>query len=159
MTHKQHPLPIFHTRSTTAVPLWMRMSWVALWWGTAGVSVWGWQGISHELLAQAGVTDPHWAGALIGAGVGLDVVIGALLWGWSGRWVYALAAAGVLLLSLVATAMTPHAWLHPYGPLLKNLPLFASLVWAWQVDHLENHKHATAIAAAIPFSAHGSGLK
>lgn len=123
-----------HTQTHTPVPTYMRLSWVALWWGTALVSLMGWGDVSHALLAQGGVTDPREAAYLIVGGVVLDLGIGALLWGWPGPRVYALALGSVLLLTLTATLMTPSAWLHPYGPLLKNGPLLASLLWAWQVS-------------------------
>jgi hypothetical protein len=71
---------------------------------------------------------------LILGGVLLDVTVGACLLLWPRPRVYVAALVAVGLLSVLATVMTPSAWLHPYGPLLKNLPLMASLVWAWQVD-------------------------
>ena len=54
-----------HTQTHTPVPMYIRLSWVALWWGTAFVSLMGWGDISHALLAQGGVSDPQWAAALI----------------------------------------------------------------------------------------------
>lgn len=118
----------------------MRLSWVLVWWGTALVSLIGWGGVSHALLAEGGVLEPTRAAFLIVGGVVLDIAIGALLLLWPGPRVYATALACVLLLSLLATVMTPSAWLHPYGPVLKNLPLLASLWWAWQVD---GHRQAS----------------
>jgi hypothetical protein len=107
---------------------------VLLWWGTALVSLLGWGGPSHALLSEGGVTAPALAASLILGGVLLDVTVGACLLLWPRPRVYVAALVAVGLLSVLATVMTPSAWLHPYGPLLKNLPLMASLVWAWQVD-------------------------
>lgn len=128
-----HPKPwIWPTASRLPWPL--RASWLALWWGTALVSLWGWGGPSHDLLAQGGVSDAALAAVLIAAGVALDLAVGAWLLCWPGRWACAVALGCVLLLTLLATAMTPGQWLHPYGPLLKNLPLAASLLWGWQTE-------------------------
>ena len=62
------------------------------------------------------------------------MAVGAWLLCWPGRLACAVALGCVLLLTLLATAMTPGQWLHPYGPLLKNLPLAASLLWGWQTE-------------------------
>ena len=120
--------------TASRLPWPLRVSWLALWWGTALVSLWGWGGPSHHLLAQGGVSDATLAAVLILAGVALDVAVGAWLLCWPGRLACAVALGCVLLLTLVATAMTPSQWLHPYGPLLKNLPLAASLLWGWQTE-------------------------
>jgi len=75
-----HPKPwIWPTASRLPWPL--RVSWLALWWGTALVSLWGWGGPSHDLLAQGGVSDAALAAVLIAAGVALDVAVGA--WPWA----------------------------------------------------------------------------
>jgi hypothetical protein len=38
------------------------------------------------------------------------------------------AFATVVVFTLLASAMVPFLWLHPLGPLLKNLPILA-LLW------------------------------
>jgi hypothetical protein len=40
---------------------------------------------------------------------------------------YRLAAAGVVGMTLLATALVPALWLDPFGALLKNLPVLALL--------------------------------
>ena len=36
-------------------------------------------------------------------------------------------AALILCYTIIITARLPEYWLHPYGPILKNLPMLAAL--------------------------------
>lgn len=105
-----------------------RASLIALWLGTAAVSLIGLRGQSTALLVQAGIASGPLADALIVAGSTLDIALGLLLWLRPGRVSAWLALAGMALMTLVATALLPVLWLHPLGPLLKNLPV-AALLW------------------------------
>ena len=63
-----------------------RWSLVALWWGTALVSVLGWGGISHALVSEAGLVPAVWVSPLVAAGIALDLAMGAwLVWRPAGR--------------------------------------------------------------------------
>ena len=46
----------------------------------------------------------------------------------AGRTSYFAALALMTAMTLVATVLQPALWLHPLGPLLKNLPM-AALLW------------------------------
>ncbi|OGB35686.1 MAG: hypothetical protein A3E51_13920 [Burkholderiales bacterium RIFCSPHIGHO2_12_FULL_67_38] len=105
-----------------------RWSLVALWWGTAGVSWLGWGGISHELVHQPGWVPEVWVSALVAGGIALDLAMGLWLALRPGAWACRAGVAVVLVFSALATAMVPQLWLHPLGPLLKNLPILA-LLW------------------------------
>jgi hypothetical protein len=105
-----------------------RWSLVVLWLGTALVSALGWAGISVALVRSAGWVPHGWAHALVGGGLALDLAIGLWL-----AWVPSVMAcrvafAAVVVFTLLASAMVPFLWLHPLGPLLKNLPILA-LLW------------------------------
>ena len=105
-----------------------RWSLVALWWGTAAVSALGWGGISHAL-----VREPTWVpegliSLLVAGGIAVDVLIGAWLAWRPGPLACRAALLVVGLFTLLASAMVPGEWLHPLGPLLKNLPI-AALLW------------------------------
>ena len=105
-----------------------RWSLVALWWGTAGVSWLGWGGISHELVRQPGWVPEAWVSALVAGGIALDLAMGLWLALRPGVWACRAGLAVVVLFTLLASAMVPGEWLHPLGPLLKNLPV-AALLW------------------------------
>jgi len=106
---------------------WARASLVALWLGTAGVSLLDWQGISHALLSGTPLP-PAWHGPAIAAGSAADALLGLALWRWDRPWVYRACLVLMALMTLVATVLQPALWLHPLGPLGKNLPIAALLL-------------------------------
>ncbi|MEZ5707290.1 MAG: DoxX-like family protein [Burkholderiaceae bacterium] len=113
-----------------------RWSLVGLWWGTALVSLLGWGGISHRLVDAPGWVPEALGSALVAGGVAVDVAVGSWLAVRPGPLAYRTALAVVVLFTLLASAMVPGEWLHPLGPLLKNLPI-AALLWrgcAWSTQ-------------------------
>ena len=92
------------------------------------VSVVELDGQGAALLQQAGLQDPVLIKALILAGSALDLVLGLLLWLKPGRMTYFASLAAMAVMTIVATVMLPSLWLHPLGPLLKNLPI-AAMLW------------------------------
>lgn len=108
--------------------LWLRLSIVAVWLSTAIVSVWELQGQSAQLLLAAGVRDASLARVLILAGAGVDAALGLAMLLWPARWSYLAALAVMALMTLVASVLDPSLWLHPLGPLTKNLPIAALLL-------------------------------
>lgn len=106
----------------------LRASLIAVWLGTALVSVRELDGQSAALLHSAGVHDPGLARLLTLGGAGVDALAGLALWCRPGRPSYLAALGLMLLMTLLATVLLPALWWHPLGPLLKNLPL-AALLW------------------------------
>lgn len=107
--------------------LWLRLSIVFVWLGTAVASVWELQGQSAQLLQAAGVLDVLMARWLILAGAGVDAVLGLAMLVRPARWTYLAALAVMALMTLVASILDPSLWLHPLGPLTKNIPIAALL--------------------------------
>lgn len=107
--------------------LWLRLSIVFVWLGTAVASVWELQGQSAQLLQAAGVQHPALARWLILAGAGVDAVLGLAMLIRPARWTYLAALAVMALMTLVASILDPSLWLHPLGPLTKNIPIAALL--------------------------------
>lgn len=107
----------------------LRYSLVAVWLFTAVASLVELNGQSREVLAAAGIASPQWlVQALIIGGAVADLTVGIALWRWPGRASYAAALALMLVMTAVATVLQPGLWLHPLGPLLKNIPI-AALLW------------------------------
>ncbi len=81
-------------------------------------------------LARLGL-DPTAADVARYAASGLDLAFAGLSLFWPRRalWLaqFLLVAAYTPLASLAA----PEEWLHPFGPLLKNLPIAVLLLWLW----------------------------
>ncbi len=115
-----------------AIPL-LRASLIAVWLGTAAVSLLELNGQSAQLLQAAGLSEPRLLRALIVGGALADLALGLALWLRPGRATYLAALALMLLMTLAATALLPALWLHPLGPLLKNLPI-AALLWVLAQD-------------------------
>lgn len=82
---------------------------------------------SLDLLERVGLTGAAGPFALHAAAL-LDVGIGmAVLTGIKPRAVGLLQAAVVLAYSGIITVALPEFWLHPFGPLAKNVPLLAAI--------------------------------
>ena len=116
----------------------LRASLVVVWLATAVVSVWELHGQSRELLAGlptawAGGHVPWLPTAIILAGAAADAVLGLWLALRPGRKAYGAALLVMLAMTLLATAIHPAWWLHPFGPLTKNLPI-AAILWVLLQD-------------------------
>ncbi|MBC5765979.1 SDR family oxidoreductase [Ramlibacter albus] len=108
--------------------------------------VWIWTGIvslglypvqqSYELLARTGLHGAAATAALYGAAA-LDLALGVLSLAaparWRG-WVWGTQLALIAGYTLLITLFLPEYWLHPYGPLTKNLPMMASIGLLWALE-------------------------
>ena len=111
----------------------LRASLVLVWLATAVVSVWELHGQSRELLAGLPTAwtegNTSWLPtAILLAGAAADAVLGLWLALRPGRKAYGAALLMMLIMTLLATAIHPAWWLHPFGPLTKNLPI-AAILW------------------------------
>ena len=116
----------------------LRASLVVVWLATAVVSVWELHGQSRELLAGlptawAGGHAPWLPTAILLAGAAADAVLGLWLALRPGRKAYGAALLMMLAMTVLATAIQPAWWLHPFGPLTKNLPI-AAILWVLLQD-------------------------
>ena len=116
----------------------LRASLVVVWLATAVVSVWELHGQSRELLAGLPTAwaeghAPWLPTAIIRAGAAADAVLGLWLALRPGRQAYGAALLMMLIMTLLATAIHPAWWLHPFGPLTKNLPI-AAILWVLLQD-------------------------
>ena len=112
----------------------MHASLVVVWLGTALVSALdylGLSGLNHEgarLLDQGGIGDTRWQALLIWSGLLADLALGLALLLRPGRAIYLSALLLMTAMTVIGTALQPALWLHPLGPLLKNLPI-AAMLW------------------------------
>ncbi|MDX3988345.1 MAG: SDR family oxidoreductase [Achromobacter sp.] len=133
--HEQAPLRA-DSILRTMLPV-MRLCIAAVWLWTAAVSM-GLYPIqdSLALLADAGV--PHALAPIMLAGAaGLDLVLGVLTLtnlGGRKRWVWLAQMALILGYTAIITVQLPEQWLHPFGPISKNVPMLAALALLYLCD-------------------------
>jgi uncharacterized protein YbjT (DUF2867 family) len=83
---------------------------------------------SYALLARVGLTGAAAALALYGAAV-LDLVFGlGVLILRDRRWLWRAQMALIALYSVIIAIWLPEQWGHPYGPMLKNIPLLVAIL-------------------------------
>jgi uncharacterized protein YbjT (DUF2867 family) len=82
---------------------------------------------SYELLARTGLTGLPATIALYGAAL-LDFALGIATLAWrERRLLWLIQIALILSYSAIILFRLPEFWLHPYGPLLKNVPMLAAI--------------------------------
>lgn len=127
-----------------AVRLQAQLSWllpilrtsIALVWIVTGIVSLGLYPVedSYALLARVGITGMLAPVMLYSAAL-LDLAVGiAILVLRKRRWLWLAQLAVILFYTAIITWKLPEFWLHPYGPLLKNLPMLAAI---WLLLELE----------------------
>jgi len=84
---------------------------------------------SLQLLADFGL-EGAWAHAALYAGAGIDLLLGFAVLVAPRRWLPFIWRAQLLVImgyTALITLRVPHWWLHPFGPILKNLPMLAGI--------------------------------
>jgi hypothetical protein len=119
------------------VPL-LRVALAAVWLWTAAVSA-GLFPIDQSLaLLQAVGASAAMAPWLLWGAVGFDLLLGlATLLApvrWRVRLVWPVQLALMALYTVILSWRLPDFWLHPFGPLSKNLPMAAAIALVWAVD-------------------------
>lgn len=105
----------------------LRWSLAFVWLATAVVSVWEINGQSRNLLHDAGVHGETLVNGLILGGAAVDAVLGLALLVAPRRNILIACLWMMGVMTLVASILAPTLWLHPLGPLTKNVPLAAIL--------------------------------
>jgi uncharacterized protein YbjT (DUF2867 family) len=106
-----------------------------IWTGIVSMGLYPVQG-SLDLLARVGLHGAMAIFALYGAAA-LDLLLGVLTLAAPARRRAAVWAAQLLLIggyTVLITLFLPEYWLHPYGPISKNLPLMAAICLAWALE-------------------------
>lgn len=127
-------------RRLAVLDLWLpvlRVAIALLWLWTAAVSL-GLYPVqdSYALLARVGLHGALATIALDGAAL-LDLVLGVLTLAAPARWRRALWLVQLLLIAgytVPITLFLPEYWLHPYGPISKNVPVAAAIALLWALE-------------------------
>lgn len=117
---------------TTALLSWLLplLRWsVALVWIVTGIVSLGVYPVSESygLLARTGITGALAPVALYGAAL-LDLALGFAILFHRRPWLWLVQIGLMLGYTAIITLRLPEFWLHPYGPILKNLPLLAVFI-------------------------------
>jgi hypothetical protein len=88
---------------------------------------------SVALVERTGLHGPT-ALAAVYAGAGLDAVFGiaSLLAGSRSLWLAQILV--VVAYTVILTFAIPETWLHPFGPLVKNVPILAALALLYRLS-------------------------
>ena len=113
----------------------LRLS-IAVVWLTAGVVSMGLYPVtdSYALLARVGVPSPIAPLALYGAAA-LDIALGiGTLILRRRRLLWLLQLTVIIAYTAIITVWLPEFWLHPYGPVVKNLPVMIAIYLLFQLE-------------------------
>jgi hypothetical protein len=115
--------------NTPKILLAYRLSLSLLWLFTAASSFWWGRTIGYEVLAKQEITGAF-ANICINAGSLVDVAIGLwLLTAYKLQWCYRAQLIIILSYTILLTFIDSSFWLHPFGPLTKNIPLLVFIFW------------------------------
>ena len=107
--------------------LMARISLAGLWVFSGITSLFFAPDHGYQLLAETGL-DRHSSSIIITLASSLDIALGIwLLSRWQRRRCYQSQIILIISYSLLLMLISPEFWLHPFGPLTKNLPLLALL--------------------------------
>lgn len=128
------------TRREAVLDLWLpvlRIALALMWIWTAIVSF-GLYPVedSYALLARVGLHGALASVALYGAAM-LDLLLGVLTLAVPARWRRTVWLAQLALIggyTVLVTFFLPEYWLHPYGPVSKNLPILAAIALLWGLE-------------------------
>lgn len=124
----------------------MRLSLALLWIVTALLSFGLYpREMSYELLAWTGIA-PRWQPWILDAAAGLDLLLGIATLVLPQRSRHALWLLQLGLMAAYTAIITwklPGFWLHPFGPVLKNLPLAAMLAALLLLDRPRQDRWTT----------------
>lgn len=116
-------------------PLRVAIALLWIWTGIVSLGLYPVEG-SYALLAQVGLHGTPAAFALYGAAL-LDLALGVLTLAapahWR-RWVWLAQLALIAGYTALITLFLPQQWLHPYGPISKNLPVAAAIALLWALE-------------------------
>ncbi len=107
----------------------LRLSLALMWFWAGWVSLFVYpHEQSYQLLAQVGI-NASFAPFVLYAASTLDFILGiAMLMNWYLPWVVGCQLLAMVIYSVVITLALPEFWAHPFGPMIKNLPIAVATI-------------------------------
>lgn len=108
---------------------------VAATWIVSGVVSLGFYPISEslQLLARVGLAGSFASFALYSSAL-LDIALGVGVFAWRSPWLWRAQLALMAVYTVLLTVFIPELWLHPFGPVLKNIPLAAAIALLHELE-------------------------
>lgn len=122
------------TGSSLSLLVLSRLSLAMLWGFTALTSLFWAQDLGYEILAGAEITGAAADVAIVSGSI-LDTILA--LWLISGKQLYRCCQVQILVIviySVLLTIIDAGFWLHPFGPLTKNIPILVLIGWLAQAS-------------------------
>ena len=114
-----------------------KLSLSFLWVFTGITSLFFASDIGYQVLANGGITGPLATFSLVGGSL-LDLSLGLwLLIGKKLKWCYLAQIAVIVLFTFLLSIIDPSFWLHPFGPLTKNIPILVLITFLYRDESLE----------------------
>lgn len=134
----EHGSRAHHAQAVLAIMVPALRFCIALVWLWTAIVSFGLYPAKHSLamLREVGVSEVLAPIALYGAAM-LDLLLGVLTLSLSAprrRWLWLAQILLIVGYTLIITVRLPEQWLHPFGPISKNLPMLAALVLLWFYD-------------------------
>lgn len=118
-----------------------RISLSILWIFTGLTSLFWAKDIGYQVLSQGGV-EGILADVAVLCGSVVDITIGLwLLSNWRLSWCFKAQLIIITAYTVLLTIMAPSFWLHPFGPLSKNIPLACFIYILLQDSQTGNARH------------------
>ncbi|KZN30668.1 hypothetical protein N474_13000 [Pseudoalteromonas luteoviolacea CPMOR-2] len=109
-------------------------SLVFVWLFTGLTSIFFAPEVGFEILAKAQITGIYADISVYGGGL-LDIFLGVWLITQRKLKLCCIAQiATIFIYSLLLTIIDASFWLHPFGPVTKNLPILVLIVWLYQAE-------------------------
>jgi hypothetical protein len=101
---------------------------IALVWIATGIISFGVYPVSdsYALLARAGISDAFAPVMLYGAAA-FDLALGIAILFIHNKWIWRIQIGLIIFYTAIIAWKLPEFVTHPYGPLLKNLPMLAAI--------------------------------
>lgn len=103
------------------------ISLALLWIFTGLISIFIKPSVGFHILSNVGIEGPL-ANLFVYAGGGLDILLGIwVLSAWKLNTCYLVQMITIIIFTILLSFIAAEFWLHPFGPITKNLPILALL--------------------------------
>ena len=127
----------------TKIRLFSIFSLSFLWIFTGVTSIYFSPEIGYEILAIGGTTGAL-AKTLIYSGGIIDIAIGVwMLSRYRLKWCLRFQIIIIISYSILLSFIAPEFWLHPFGPLTKNIPIIALTLLLLEANSIPTRNHET----------------